>query len=445
MTERKQIIFHIDVNSAYLSWTALYQLKNGSSIDLRTIPSIIGGDEKSRHGVVLAKSIPAKKYGIQTGEPVAAALRKCPGLVMAAPDHRLYRNYSRAMIQLLAEEFSPNLEQVSIDECYLDASLAISRFSSPTEAACFIRDRIFQQFGFTVNVGISTVKVLAKMASDFEKPGKVHTLYPEEIQEKMWPLPVSDLFMVGGRSAAKLRSLGILTIGDLARSNPSFLNAQFKSHGQLMWEYANGIDPSPVITKRPEAKGIGNSTTLSEDVTEAARAKEILYSLSESVAARLKKAGQLAGTITVEIKYHDFTKASHQTQALSPINSADEICRLACSLFDGLWDGRPVRLLGIRSSRLILESEPVQLSIFDLPKLSVPSASGSEKVSAEIQKEAAHTAPSSEKLKQLDAAMEKIRRKYGENAVHKGSLSCPFRNSSGISASGPSEAERRPD
>lgn len=444
MTEEKRIIFHIDVNSAYLSWTALERLKNGLTPDLRTVPSIIGGDEKSRHGVVLAKSIPAKKYGIQTGEPVAAALRKCPGLIMAPPDHKLYREYSRAMIKLLSEEFSPHLEQVSIDECYLDFSSCANRFPSPEEAAMLIRDRIFERFGFTVNVGISTVKVLAKMASDFEKPGKVHTLYPEEIEKKMWSLPVSDLFMVGGRSASKLKSLGILTIGDLARSDPAFLNAQFKSHGKLMWEYANGIDPSPVVTKKPEAKGIGNSTTLSQDITEAARAKEILFTLSESVAGRLQKAGQLAGTITVEIKYFDFTKASHQTQTLSPVNSVDDICRLACSLFDELWDGRPVRLLGIRSSRLISEDEPVQLSIFDLP---APAASDpvSKIFHPGRQKEEAHTAPSSEKFRQLDAAMEKIRRKYGEHAVHRGSLNLTSTNFSDRSASAPSEAERHPD
>ena len=411
MADRKQIIFHIDVNSAYLSWSALEKLKNGSGVDLRTIPSIIGGDEKSRHGIVLAKSIPAKKYGIQTGEPVAAALRKCPGLVMEPPDHKLYRQYSRAMIGLLSEEFSPDLEQVSIDECYLDFTPVSSRYPSPEAAAAQIRDRIFESFGFTVNVGISTVKVLAKMASDFEKPGKVHTLYPEEIEEKMWPLPVSELFMVGRRSASKLERLGIRTIGDLAHADPAFLTAHFKSHGRLMWEYANGIDPSPVVTQKQEAKGVGNSTTLSEDVTEPAKAKEILLSLAESVSGRLKKAGQLAGTITVEIKYFDFTKASHQTQTLSPVNSAEDIHRLACSLFDELWDGRPVRLLGIRSSKLTAEGEPIQLSIFDLPEAEPDTVKKGRDVHA----------PSPEKLQKLDAAMDKIRRKYGKDVVHRGS------------------------
>ena len=254
MPAENTVIFHIDVNSAYLSWTALEKLKNGSSVDLRTIPSIIGGDEKSRHGVVLAKSGPAKKFGIRTGEPVASAVRKCPGLVMEPPDHQLYRQYSKAMFELLSD-FTPDLEQVSIDECYLDFTPVAHFYPSPEAAAALMRDRIFNTFGFTVNIGISSVKVLAKMASDFEKPGKIHTLYPEEISKKMWHLPVSDLFMVGGRSAAALERLGLRTIGDLAHADPDFLISHFKSHGKLIWQYANGIDPSPVMPEHQDAKG----------------------------------------------------------------------------------------------------------------------------------------------------------------------------------------------
>jgi len=402
----KSIIFHIDVNSAFLSWSALEKLNNGSTVDLRTIPSIIGGDEKSRHGVVLAKSIPAKKYKIQTGEPVASALRKCPSLVMEPPDHDLYHRYSRSMMQLL-QEFSPDLEQVSIDECYLDFTPIAHLYPSPEEAAARIRDRIFEELHFTVNIGISNTKVLAKMASDFEKPGKIHTLYPEEIPVKMWPLPVGELFMVGQQSAKKLLGFGIRTIGDLAHADLHFLTTHFKSHGQLMWEFANGMDESPVISKKQEAKGIGNSTTLGEDVTDSEKAKHVLLTLAESVSCRLREAGQLAGTITVEIKYSDFSKASHQMQTLSPCSTTHDIYRMACSLFDALWDGRPVRLLGIRSSRLISTEDPIQLSLFDLP---LP----------EMKEEAAQTAPSPEKLKKLDAAMDSIRQRYGKEAIKRG-------------------------
>lgn len=404
------VIFHIDVNSAYLSWSALEKLKSGSNIDLRTIPSIIGGDEKSRHGIVLAKSIPAKKYGIHTAEPVASALRKCPTLVIEPPDHELYHRYSHAMMELLYS-FTPDLEQVSIDECYLDFTPIAHLYSSPEEAAVLIRDRIFDTLHFTVNIGIAHTKVLAKMASDFEKPGKIHTLYPEEIPGKMWPLPVSDLFMVGRRSAEKLTGFGIRTIGELAHTDPAFLTTHFKSHGRLMWEFANGIDDSPVLSEKQEAKGIGNSTTLREDITDPEKAKKILLALCESVSERLRSAGQLAGTVTVEIKYHDFTKASHQAQTLSPCNTANELYQLACSLFISLWDGRPIRLLGVRSSRLVAETEPIQLSIFDLPMTGTK-----EKTNADIRM------PSPEKLKQLDTALDSIRKKYGKDAIRRGQI-----------------------
>lgn len=221
-----------------------------------------------------------------------------------------------------------------------------------------IRDHIFETFGFTVNVGISNVKVLAKMASDFEKPGKVHTLYPEEIPLKMWPLPVSDLFMVGRRSAERLKTYGIRTIGDLAHTDLSFLTAHFKSHGRLMWEFANGIDSSPVVSTRQEAKGVGNSITLSTDVTTAEAAKKVLLSLAGERGRPPAEGRQLAGTVAVELKYADFTKASHQAPTLSPCKDTDAIYRLSCSLFDQVWNGEPIRLLGIRSSRLTAEGEP---------------------------------------------------------------------------------------
>lgn len=422
------VIFHIDVNSAYLSWSALEKLKNGSSVDLRAIPSIIGGDEKSRRGIVLAKSIPAKKYGIHTAEPVASALRKCPSLVIEPPDHKLYRSCSHAMMELLSS-FTPDLEQVSIDECYMDFTPIAHLYPSPEEAAALIRDRIYDELRFTVNIGIAPTKVLAKMASDFEKPGKVHTLYPEEIPVKMWPLPVSDLYMAGHRSAEKLAGFGIRTIGDLARTDPAFLTAHFKSHGRLMWEFANGIDPSPVLSEKHKAKGIGNSTTLREDITDPEEAGKVLLTLCESVSGRLRSAGQLAGTVTVEIKYHDFTKASHQARTLSPCNTTGELYELACTLFDKLWDGRPIRLLGVRSSRLVTEGEPVQLSIFDLP------------LNAGAEKETAAGTPSPEKLKHLDLALDSIRKKYGKDAVKRGRQ---LIDSSCISDSAPSAEAHRP-
>lgn len=402
-----KIIFHIDVNSAYLSWSALEKLHNGDCVDLRTIPSIIGGDMAKRHGVVLAKSIPAKSYGIVTGEPIVNAMRKCPTLTLEAPDHKLYDRRSRELMELLSG-ICPDIEQVSVDECYMDYTPIRRQYPSPEAAAHLIKDRVEKELGFTVNVGISDRKVLAKMASDFRKPNLVHTLYSYEIQEKMWPLPVSSLFMCGHSSVESLRKLEILTIGDLARTDRTIVEAHLKSHGTLLCEYANGIDASEVVTTHADAKGIGNSTTLSQDAEDTQTAHRVLLSLAESVSGRLRASGQSAGMISTEIKYNTFKKVSHQTTLLTPTNHTDTIYRTACDLFDEIWDGTPVRLLGIRSSKLVSCGEPVQLSLFDLPQSSQSSSSRPE--------------PSSKKKEQLDAALDSIRKRYGADSIVRGSL-----------------------
>ena len=415
------LIFHIDVNSAFLSWSASEKLKSDPSLDLRTIPSIIGGDQKSRHGVVLAKSVPAKKYGIQTGEPVVNAFRKCPFLVMEPPDHRLYHRRSQELMELLGS-YTSDIEQVSIDECYMAYSPISHRFSSPESAARKIADQVRDTLGFTVNVGIAPNKLLAKMASDFEKPDRVHTLYKTEIPIKMWPLSVRELFMVGKSSAARLEELGIHTIGDLAHASPEFLEAQFKSQGRVMWEHANGIDHSRLIPNDHTFKGIGNSTTLANDATTAAEAKKVLLQLSEQVSGRLRKKAQLAHTITVEIKYSDFRSCSRQTQLLTPISTTDALYDCACRLFDELWNGAPIRLLGIRTTKLQSNTDPVQLSLFDgeSPLFSAgvfePSTVSDSAASSHPPK------PDLEKQRRLDAAMDEIKKKFGKDAVMRGSF-----------------------
>lgn len=389
----KKLIFHIDVNSAYLSWSAVKKLKNGSNVDLREIPSIIGGDIASRHGIVLAKSIPAKAYGIKTGEPVSHALNKCPTLVSEPPDHQLYSQYSQQLMDLLFT-FCPQIEQVSVDECYMDFTDYIKDYSSPVAAATTIKDTVYDTFGFTVNVGISCNKLLAKMASDFQKPNRVHTLFPEEIPSKMWPLPVSDLYMVGKSSAAALKKLEISTIGDLANIDVNILVSHMKSHGQLIWEYANGIDDSPVVTEETDLKCVGNSTTLPKDAETSQEARKILLALANQVSGRLKKSGQLAGMVSTELKYASFVRVSHQKQLPAATCDGKTIYTAACQLFDELWNGEPIRLLGIRTSKLTQEAEPVQLSLFDLPK---------------TQKEI-----------QADHAMEELKKRFGDNIIKKG-------------------------
>lgn len=391
------IFFHIDVNSAFLSWTALEKLNDGEKTDLRLIPSIIGGDTSKRHGIVLAKSIPAKAYGITTGEPVVNAFRKCPSLVSASPNHDYYREMSRRLMRYLSD-ICPDIEQVSIDECYMDFTPIAPYYPSPEAAAEFIKDSVYEKFKFTVNVGISDKKVLAKMASDFKKPNLVHTLYSYEIKEKMWPLPVSSLFMCGGSSVKTLKKLGILTIGDLAMTDRKILEAHLKSHGAILWEYANGIDNSVVVTEPSKMKGIGNSITLPSDAQTASEAKKVLLHLSESVGERLRASHQLAGSVCTEIKYSTFKSVSHQMILDAPTSSTDVIYERACELFDELWDCSPVRLLGIRTTKLVDDSEPRQISIFDKAVVS------------------------DQKRQKLDAALDSIRNKYGQNAITRGSL-----------------------
>lgn len=393
------IIFHIDVNSAYLSWTAVEKLKQGADTDLREIPAIIGGNQESRHGVVLAKSVPAKRYGIRTGEPVANAFRKCPNLIMEPPNHKMYSIYSKELMKFL-RQYTSDIEQVSVDECYMDFTGIAYKYTSPVEAAVEIKNKILEQFGFTVNIGISTNKLLAKMASDFEKPNRVHTLFPEEVSKKMWPLPVSSLYMAGRASVEVLRKLEINTIGELAGTNPRILELHLKSHGKMLWEFANGIDHAKVQSEETNAKGIGNSTTLARDVDDKEAAKEVLLSLSESVGKRLRKAGQKAQMISVEIKYYNFRSVSHQRQMRRAAYEDKTLYENACALFEELWNGEPIRLLGIRTSKLVEETAPEQLSIFD------------------IQQEK----PKDEKHRKLDKALDEIRKRFGEDAVKRGTF-----------------------
>lgn len=393
----QSIIFHIDVNSAFLSWSALALLQEGSDTDIREIPAIVGGDIAKRHGVVLAKSIPAKAYGITTGEPVVNAYRKCPNLISVPPDHGMYSRMSHQLMEYLAG-ICPEIEKVSIDECFMNFTPIAGEYDSPVAAAHLIKDEIYEKFGFTVNIGISDRKVLAKMASDFEKPNKVHTLFAHEIKEKLWPLPVSNLFLCGRSSVDTLRKLGILTIGDLARSDPGILEGHLKSHGLVLWTYANGRDDSQVVPEPAQAKGIGNSTTVSRDIEDYEEACRVLLQLAESVSSRLRKKHFCAGLVCTEIKYHDFRSVSHQGILLTPSASTDVIYRKACELFQELWNGSPIRLLGIRTTKLTEDTEPVQLNLFDLAK------------------------PQSEKQQKLDQALDQIRQRFGQHAIIRGSL-----------------------
>lgn len=235
----RRYIFHVDANSAYLSWEAVYRLQQGDSLDLRTVPSVVGGDPKTRHGIVLTKSIPAKKFNIQTGETLWSAVQKCPNLIIVPPDYGLYRQCSDSMVEIL-REYSPLVQRFSVDECFVDFSGMGLLSNDPVASAHEIKDRIKTELGFTVNIGVSTNKLLAKMASELKKPDLEHTIFPEEVPTKMWPLNIEELFMVGRATSKKLRSRGIKTIGDPANFKLEWIRSFLKSHGVLIWHYANG-------------------------------------------------------------------------------------------------------------------------------------------------------------------------------------------------------------
>lgn len=363
-----KVIFHIDVNSAFLSWEAVYRLYIlGEKIDLREIPSAVGGDVKKRHGIILARSIPAKKYGVRTGDTVGDALKLCPELVMVAPHYDLYENNSQAFMEIL-KEYSPCIEQYSVDEAFCDMTGTSSIYGSPVVAANLIKDRIHRELGFTVNIGISSNKVLAKMASDFKKPNRVHTLFPDEIEKKMWCLPVGELFYVGHATKRKLNNLGIHTIGELANTDLNILKVHLKKHGELIYAFANGIDVSIVSNDDGPNKGYGNSTTITFDVEDPGIAKMILLSLAEKVCSRLRADNVMAGVVAVSIVDFKFNHISHQRTLLTPTNITNEIHYIACQLFDEQWDGAPIRNLGIHTSRIVSQASSRQLNLFDMTR-----------------------------------------------------------------------------
>jgi len=394
----EKVIFHVDVNSAFLSWEAVHRLQAGETIDLRNIPSAVAGDKNKRHGIILAKSTLAKQCGVQTGEPIGDALKKCPNLTLVPPNHYLYQEYSEKFIEIL-NDFSPSVEKYSIDEAYCDMTGMSVLFGTPLQAANRIKEKIRTELGFTVNIGISTNKLLAKMASDFKKPDMIHTLYPEEVEAKMWILPVGELFFVGRSTVKKLNNLGIFTIGELANTDVEVLKAHLKKHGEVIHSFANGIDTSIISREEVKNKGYGNSTTISFDVEDESTAKMILLSLAETVSARLRQDNMVANVVSVSIVDYEFHNSSHQTTLLSPTHGTDDIHKVACILFDELWDGTPIRNLGIQTSKVVSEDMEKQMNLFGVE--------------------------TDEKKEKLDQAIDCIRNRYGSSAIQRASLAKP--------------------
>lgn len=408
-------IFHIDANSAFLSWSAAYRVRVlGEKTDLRLIPSIVGGDQEKRHGIVLAKSIPAKKYGIQTGEAIVTAKQKYPELVIVPPDYGLYVSASRAFIAKL-KQYTDQVIQYSIDEAWavFDGCEKLYGQGQMVSFAHDLKNEIKEELGFTVNIGISTNFLLSKMAGDFSKPDRVHTLFPEEIEKKMWPLPVSELFFVGKATAAKLHKLGIWTIGELACADEEMIRAHLKTPGRIIQGYARGEDLQPYLFTHEANKGYGNSLTAPVDVVTEEYAKHLMLSLCETVGMRLRNDQVKISVVSVQITTCEFQCFNRQMQLLTPTDVTEEIYAAACKVFQRLWDGRvPVRQIGVHTSK-VEQNTGRQYNLFDMQKY--------------------------DRLETLNRTVDKIRGKYGEDAVFR---AC-FLKSNVAHMSGGLDKERR--
>ena len=382
-------ILHVDVNNAFLSWTAVDMLKQGSKIDIRETASVIGGDENRRSGIVLAKSPKAKLFGISTGETLYQARMKCPGLQVYPMNYKLYKECSNQLYQLLLQ-YTDKIETFSIDECFLDLTNCLIG-DTLLNKAYEINKRVKKELGFTVNVGVAHNKLLAKMASDFTKPDKVHTLFEEEIPTKMWPLPVSELLMLGRKTIPKLYNMRIKTIGELAKTDKQLMMKKFGKHGIMMWEYANGIDNSEVHYQYEKPKGIGNSTTLPMDVSDITQLEEILLTLTEQVTYRLRRYDLLANVVNVQLRTKDFEDKSHQKKLPEATSCTKEIYATAKELLHEMYiKGTQIRLIGMRVDNLI-EKDELQLSLFGQQD--------------------------EEKQEKIDKVVDELKQKYGYNSI----------------------------
>ena len=389
MEKVQRQILHIDVNNAFLSWTAIDRLAQGEKIDIREIEAVIGGDEAKRSGIVLAKSMKAKRKGVCTGETLYQARLKCPNLQVFKGDYKSYKKHSNDLYNLLLQ-YTDKIERFSIDECFLDMTYYLGN-EELLRKAYEISKRVKKELGFTVNIGVAHNKLLAKMASDFIKPDRVHTLYEDEIPTKMWALPVSELFMIGKKTLPKLYNLKIKSIGDLAKQDKSFLIKKFGKHGLMMWEYSNGIDNSEVKYLEERPKGIGNSVTLPSDILEKEKIEKVLLSLAEQVSYRLRKHNMCANVVNVSLRTKDFKDFSHQKKLICATANTRDIYEVAKELLKEMYEnGTFIRLVGLRVDKLEDKNE-MQLSLFSNEK--------------------------DEKQEKLDKVIDSLKDKYGYNFI----------------------------
>lgn len=389
-----KIIMHIDVNNAFLSWTATKMVKEGKK-DLRKTYAIIGGDEKQRSGIVLAKSPLAKKKGVVTGETIYNAKKKCPHLEVYPPEFSYYKKMSNALFSLISK-YTPDLEKMSIDECFIDYTPIMHIYGNPLKFAYNIKNEIKKTLGFTVNVGIANNKLCAKMASDFSKPDKVHTLFKTEIKTKMWPLPIDELFGVGKKTAIKLKNLNINTIEELALTDKNKLKPIFKNMTDDLIDSAWGRGSDIVESSIDPPKGIGNETTLNHNIFSKEELHQYLLALSENVTIRLRKQNKYASVVVVTLKNKYFKRFSHQKKLVNATNITEEVYETAKEVLDEMKVDDGIRLIGVRLDGLKDEVNH-QVSLFE-------------------------NLEEREETKNLDKTIDNLKEKYGFKIIKKASL-----------------------
>ncbi|HCX65361.1 MAG TPA: DNA polymerase IV [Eubacteriaceae bacterium] len=395
LESKRSEIFLVDMNAFFIS------CESARNPSLKEHPSAVAGDPKNRTGIILAANYPARALGVKTAMNVYQAVKLCPQLILVPPDHAYYREKSQEMMALL-NHFSPVIQQNSIDEAWLDMTGTEKIFGPPVQAAKKIQTAIQEQLNLPCSIGISENKFLAKMAADLKKPLGITTLYREEISKKLWPLPIGEMHGVGKKTQQLFNAQGLFTIGDLAKADTSLLIRLCGLHGEKLHQLARGIDRSKVEHHcHDDVKSIGNSTTLSKDLTDLEEGKRVLLQMAEKVGQRARAQNKKGRTVQITVKFNDFTTITRQTSS-TPTYNTQTIYEIASDLFAALQRKKPIRLLGVTLSGFDRE-EALQLSFLD-------ERTSSEKKEPESKRDT------------LDKTLDLIKNKYGNATVQRGSL-----------------------
>ena len=359
------------------------------------MPAAVAGDPKKRTGIILAANYEARACGVKTTMVLHEALKLCPKIILVPPDHHFYGQKSEEVMDLLSN-YTPMLEQNSVDEAWLDMTGSGGLFGKPVAAAKLIMDEIKDRLGLWCSIGISENKFLAKMAAEMKKPLGITELWERDIPIKLWPLPVKEMYGIGGKTAEKLNRMGIKTIGELAKFDKNLIVKTFGKGGNEIYLRANGFDNSIVLARvDDDIKSIGREKTLPEDITDIEKAKIVLMELADDIGMTARKQGKEGRTVHITLNYSDFRSVTRQT-TIPATSVTKEIYQAGCRLLEQNWNkSHPVRLIGINISGFHEDFSSDQLTLFD---------SMQENVQAD-------------KNKQIDKAMDKIRTKYGSETI----------------------------